>query len=93
MSVDVSSRVAHSDTQAKQSAFGARDLLKWLGHSVVAGLIAFFGLWALVSDFTLERSLRYGVGVTVVAFFLGLAYFAVVYAVARAAGRQKADGS
>lgn len=72
------------------AALGARDVAVWLGHSIVAGLIMFVGLWALVEDFPFERALRFGLATVGAAFLGGLLYFGVVYLVARGRAKQHA---
>ena len=62
-----------------KTAFGFRDILKWLGHSAIAGLLLFLSLWSLVPDFDIWRSARFGATAAAAGFVVGLLYFGAIY--------------
>jgi hypothetical protein len=72
-----------------RTAFSLRDVLKWLGHSGIAGALMFVGLWLIVPGFDVWQSLRFGVVTAGVAFFGGLLFFGGVYVLAYARSRAK----
>jgi len=55
--------------------FRALDVLRWFGHSLIAGLIMFLSLWLLVPNFDIWRSLRYAGLTTGTAFTVGMLHF------------------